>query len=98
MVKSAELAEGDRKRRRRSRGTRVPADWASADPQLVLNLIAAVASAGGAVRFGYTRQGDAYSVGYLGDGDPYTEFVRPTDDLAAYLVEVTKAWDGEAPN
>lgn len=97
MPKSPETLVGDRTRRRRSRGNRVPADWAGADPQLVLDLISAVASQGGAVRFGYTRNGDAYAVGYLGDGDPYTEFVRPSDDLAAYLTDSRKAWDGEAP-
>lgn len=64
----------------------------------VLALICAVGSAGGAVRFGYTKTGDALAVGYLGDGQPYTDFLRPTDDVDEYLVSTTAAWNGEAPN
>lgn len=56
-------------------------DWVSADPQLVLDLIGKMAKLGGAIRFGYTRDGGAYSVGfYLGD-DRRTEYIRPSEDL-----------------
>lgn len=43
------------------------ADWQNADPNLVLRLVCRVAVQGGAVRYGYTRDGGAYSIGiYLG--------------------------------
>lgn len=45
-----------------------PVDWTAVDPGYVLSLIAAIANEGGAVRFGYTRDGGSYTVGiYLGD-------------------------------
>lgn len=43
------------------------ADWQSADANLVLRLVCVVGVVSGAVRFGYTRDGGAYSIGiYLG--------------------------------
>lgn len=44
------------------------ADWANASAESVLQLVCLVGLQGGAVRFGYTRDGGAYSVGiYLGE-------------------------------
>lgn len=44
------------------------ADWAGADAGRVMELVCAVAVQGGAVRFGYTRDGGAYSIGiYMGE-------------------------------
>jgi len=44
------------------------ADWQNADPNLVLRLVCVMGTNGGAVRFGYTRDGGAYSIGiYLGE-------------------------------
>jgi len=43
------------------------ADWTNASGDLVLQLVCAVGVLGGAVRYGYTRDGGAYSIGiYLG--------------------------------
>lgn len=43
------------------------ADWANASSDVVLRLVCAVGVHGGAVRYGYTRDGGAYSIGiYLG--------------------------------
>jgi len=43
------------------------ADWQNASPGLLHRLVCLVGSEGGAVRYGYTRDGGAYSVGvYLG--------------------------------
>jgi len=75
-------------RRRRKRGNQIPADWASVDPVALRGAIASVTLSGGAIRFGYTRDGGAYAVGILGDGDPYTEYLRPSDDVAGYLAEL----------
>lgn len=44
------------------------ANWGNADADLALQLVVIVARDGGAVRFGYTRDGGAYSIGiYSGD-------------------------------
>lgn len=61
------------------------ADWASCDAPLLLEAIAAVAYRGGALRFGYSRDGGAYAIGvYLSD-DRFTVYVRPSEDINEYL-------------
>jgi hypothetical protein len=72
--------------------THVPADWATADAELVTRLIAKVAADGGALRFGYTRDGGAYALGIYGDGDPYTIYLPPDGDLDGWLRAVLEAW------
>lgn len=75
----------NRRRRQETRGTGEIADWASADGNLIVAAISAVSSTGGALRFGYTRDKGSYAIGILGDGEPYTEYVRPTENLDEYL-------------
>lgn len=74
-----------RKTRRTNRGDAAPAQWSDADPLCVLAAIAAVAERGCAIQFGYTRDGGAFVVRIVGDGEPYNEFVRPTEDVNLYL-------------
>lgn len=82
---------------RRRRGEDVqPADWSTANPLTLQALIANVTGRGGAVRFGYSRDGGAYSLGILGDGDPYTEWIRPTEDLDGVLTEIARSWGPDA--
>jgi len=69
------------------------ADWGSVDAGIIQRAIATVAKAGGALRFGYTRDGGAYALGVLGDGDPYTEYLRPGDDVEQYLTVLTEQWE-----
>lgn len=78
-------APTQRRTRNRNRGKSDAADWASASPVDIQNAINAVTSNGYAVRFGYTRDGGAFAVGVLGDGEPYTDFIRPTEDIDLYL-------------
>jgi len=61
------------------------ANWMLASPEALQYTIVAVASHGGALRLGYSRDGGAYSIGIYGDGEPYTEYVRPQEDINAYL-------------
>jgi len=43
-------------------------DWINADASLIHRLVCVISGIGGAVRFGYTRDGGAYSIGlYLGE-------------------------------
>lgn len=61
------------------------ADWQSVNPEAIVRAIAAISYNGGAVRFGYTRDGGAYAIGiYLGN-DHFTEYVRPGEDIVGYL-------------
>lgn len=81
--KKSAAREERQNRRRRPQGE--TADWALADPHMLLYAIAAIAARGGALRLGYTRDGGAYAIGIYGDGDPYTEYVRPSEDLIGFL-------------
>jgi len=72
-----------------------PVDWMQADGQLLLHAVATVAYKGGALRFGYTRDGGAITVGVYGDGDPYTDYLKPGDDINDYLRKLTLAWGRE---
>lgn len=64
------------------------ADWRLADGELLRDIIHLAASTGGALRFGYSRDGGAMSIGIYGDGDPYTEWVKPSEDLNEKLRDV----------
>jgi hypothetical protein len=55
------------------------------DPEMLQYTITAVAQKGGALRLGYTRDGGAYAIGIYGDGDPYTEYISPTEDVNEHL-------------
>lgn len=79
--------------KRRNGGT---ADWESADALTLQKAIATAARTGGALRFGYSRDGGAYAVGIYGDGEPYTEFVKPSEDVTAFLVEVIELFEAIA--
>lgn len=64
------------------------ADWNNADPAHVLRLVCVVALAGGAVRYGYTRDGGAYSIGlYLGE-DSKTYYCNDAEGINDQLQEL----------
>lgn len=72
------------------------ANWATVDAMTVLQTIAQVAAGGGAIRFGYTVDGGAYALGIYGDGaSPYTEYVRPSEDIERILAELGAVFDGD---
>jgi len=96
MPKPFREQDENRSSRRKQRGHTEPASWLAADAELLRQAIVAVTAAGGAVRFGYTKQGGAFAIGYLGDGEPYTDYVRPTDDIDKYLQETILAWSDES--
>jgi len=64
------------------------ADWESVDGTLVVKAIAAIGVDGGAIRFGYTRDGGAYAIG-LYDGDQKnTIYVSPNESVEDALREI----------
>lgn len=79
------IQDEQRANRRRNRGNADKADWGTADASRVLAAISAVTCHGFAVRFGYTRDGGAFAIGIIGDGQPFTEFVRPSEDIDLHL-------------
>lgn len=66
------------------------ADWSSVADKSIIRIISALTNAGGAVRFGYSRDGGAYSLGiYLGD-DSETLYFKPYEDVGAKLEELAE--------
>lgn len=77
------MKKSDEKRRRRSQSEE--ADWSSQDAGTIAELIHNITATGGAVRFGTSRDGGAYSLGIFGDGKPFTEFCPANTDVDAWL-------------
>lgn len=75
----------NRQNRQAGRGSFEPAQWADVDAGVLLRAVAAVAEYGGAIRFGYTRDGGAFAIGIYGDGPPRTVYLRPSDDVVGWL-------------
>jgi hypothetical protein len=61
------------------------ADFAVVDSDLLRNAIAKVTAKGCAIQFGYTKDGGTFVVRIVGDGDPYNDFIRPSESIEAYL-------------
>jgi|SRR5436190_5152492 len=104
MAKSdAELNKADDKRRASQARKALPtnqrssngvADWANADATLLLSLVCAVGMEGGAVRFGYTRDGGAFSIGlYLGT-DSKTYYCNDAEGINEQLRELNEYFKG----
>jgi len=81
----AKKSEDKRRRRTHSKSNGAVADWVACDGEVLTRAVAAVARMGGAVRLGYTRDGGAYAVGIYGDGDPFTEYIPPSDDITEFM-------------
>lgn len=79
------IAKQQGEHRRRNRGTGEVADWRNADSNLIIECICRLSVIGGAIQFGYTRDFGAFAIRILGDGEPYTEYVRPSEDINVYL-------------
>ena len=73
--------------RRTSRGTDIAeADYLETDEGLLQQAIHAVTKRGCAIQFGLTRDGGAYVVRIVGDGEtPYNEYIRPTENIDLHL-------------
>lgn len=70
----------------RTRAARERADWAAVSSDAIRDCIAQVGAIGGAIRFGYSRDGGAYAIGVYGlEAQPFTDYLRPGDDVAHYL-------------
>lgn len=69
------------------------ADWESCNHGILAKAIATAALTGGALRFGYSRDGGAYAVGIYGDGDTYTVWCSPSQDLDEFLVDITELFE-----
>lgn len=69
-------------------------EWSSCNPDLIVRLIDTATSRGGAVRFGYTRDGGAYAIGLYYGNDHTTEYCRPSEDVNEFLTEWIEFYSG----
>jgi hypothetical protein len=79
-----EARQRDERRRNRHNGD--VADYANVSPVALHAVITNLTAANCAVQFGYTKDGSTFVVRIVGDGEPYNEFVRPSEDMDAFLV------------
>ena len=99
VASSRDAGKSEQRRfRRQKRGTGLDgADWGSVDAEIVLRTIEVIASTGCASMWGYTRDGGAYSIRIVGDGEPYNEYVRPTENVEKFLNELIEDFSQAAP-
>lgn len=69
------------------------ADWSSADPRWLAGVIHAVTRVGGAVSFGYSRDGGAYSLSIMLDGDRETLWFNGGADIDTELEAVFSTFE-----
>lgn len=72
------------------------ADWGNADPRWIVAVITAVCRLGGAASFGLSRDGGAYSLTILLDGDRQTLWYNGSADLDVELEKVYEAFNTAA--
>lgn len=82
--------------RRQKRGTDVAeAEYLEADAGLLQQAITAVTKRGCAIQFGLTRDAGAYVIRIVGDGEPYNEYIRPTEDIDLHLQGLISDFEAE---
>lgn len=85
------LNAGGKKRRYQEASTNV-ADWGSVNEVALRDTIEAVTRTGCAIRFGYSRDGGAYAVGVVGDGDPYTVWAGSAEEVDIKLAALAESF------
>lgn len=58
-------------------------DWGTVEPGDIYRLVELVTSRGGAIRFGYSRDGNAGSIGVYYGEDRDTVYIRPSEGFDA---------------
>lgn len=71
------------------------ADWSRCDPRWLQAVIAQITSSGGAVSFGYSRDGGAHSLSIFLDGDRETLWFNGNADLDTELEQVWELFGGK---
>lgn len=87
------IAKQQREHRRRNRGNSDPADWTNADANKLSRAVVTLCGAGCAIQFGYTRDGGSYVIRVVGDGEPYNDYVRPSESIDEYLDALAMDYD-----
>ena len=61
------------------------AEWSGCDALLLQEVITAITKRGCAIQLGLTKDGATFVIRIVGDGEPYNEYVRPTEDIDVHL-------------
>lgn len=69
-------------------------DWGRIEDRLLWTVIQLVTPDDGAIMFGYSRDGGAYSVRIYGSGEPYTTYYHSDAEMTAFLIELVEAYRG----
>lgn len=80
-------------KRRSKNGPVEVADWGGVTPDTLIRAISIVSSRGGALRFGYTRDGGAYAVGVYYGGEYFTDYIRPYESIDNYLDDLRSTFE-----
>jgi hypothetical protein len=64
------------------------ADWSAVNSQLIASAITAITRSGGALQFGYTRDGGAFALRIYDNGDVYPIYLPHVDDIEGVLHEI----------
>lgn len=70
------------------------ADWSACDPRWLQAVVGIVTGLGGAVSFGYSRDGGAYSIAIFLDGDRETLWLNGGCDLDHELEQIWAMFGG----
>lgn len=92
--KKIEERDGKRKFQQRQYHS---ADYATVDRDKLIRALCSVSLAGGALRFGYSRDGNIYAIGVLGDGDAYTLWATSTEELDITLEDLAEHFEDIPP-
>jgi len=77
-----------RARSQANNGSGGRADYATATPAWLAAAIAAVAGEGGAIQFGYSRDGGVYTIVILLDGEIEKHYVKQSEGIDNFLEEL----------
>lgn len=69
-------------------------NWDIVSQTVITNLIESATRAGGAIRFGGTRDNGALALGVYGDGEPYTEYFRSGSELEDFAKDLINVYNG----
>lgn len=96
MSNAEDIARG-LKRPRRHTEQAGSTDWMGCDAELLQKVIAKASNKHCALRFGYTRDGGAYSIGVYAGDQYFTDYVRPNESIDDYLAELLESFEEYIP-
>lgn len=70
---------------RKNHGHGRAADWGKVTAELIRSAISCATDSGGALLFGKTSDGGALVVRVYGEGDPYSEYFGPDEDIESWF-------------